>query len=69
VAASEAIASMLHAGATVAGGVWFDYLQVNSAQGSGGPTTLRTCLIVLGPGLALRLLAVPLVMLIREPVH
>lgn len=65
VAAAEAIASVLHAISTIAGGITFDYLRANSADSSAEP--YRSCLIILSVGLAMRLAAVPLAAAIREP--
>jgi hypothetical protein len=65
VAAAEAIASMLHAASTVAGGLAFDYLRAGAPASS--PQFYLSCLIMLGAGLAMRLLAVPLAAAIREP--
>jgi MFS family permease len=65
VAAGEAIGSVLHAGSTIAGGLLFDYLQ--AATPTGEFRLYRNCLILLGIGLAMRLMGVVLVARIREP--
>ncbi len=65
VAAAEAIASMLHAVSTVAGGLVFDYLRAESLPSSA--EFYRACLIILGLGFAMRMLAVPLAAAIQEP--
>ncbi len=65
VAAAEAFGSVTHAASTVAGGVAFDYLRTHAADPAGEP--YRSCLILLGTGLGMRLLAVPLAAMIHEP--
>ncbi len=65
VATSDALGSLLHAAATVAGGVWFDHLRRTSPDASAEP--YRSCLIILVTGLAMRSFAVVLVAAIREP--
>jgi hypothetical protein len=65
VAAGEAIGSVLHAGSTIGGGLLFDYLQ--AATPAGEFRLYRNCLILLGIGLAMRLVGVLLVTRIREP--
>lgn len=65
VAAAEAIASMLHAISTVAGGMAFDYLRAGAPSSSA--QFYQSCLIMLGAGIVMRLLAVPLAAAIREP--
>jgi MFS family permease len=65
VAAGEAIGSVLHAGSTIAGGLLFDYLQ--SSIPDSNVRLYQNCLILLGIGLAMRLLGVLLVARIREP--
>ena len=65
VATSDALGSLLHAAATVAGGVWFDHLRRTSPDASAEP--YRSCLIILVTGLAMRSFAVVLVATIREP--
>jgi MFS family permease len=64
-AAAEAIASMLHAVSTIAGGLAFDYLRAAAPVSS--PQFHRSCLVLLGAGLMMRLLAVPLAAMIHEP--
>jgi len=65
VAAAEAIASTLHAVSTIAGGLAFDYLRSGSSPSSA--EFHRSCLVILGAGLTMRLLAVPLAAAISEP--
>jgi MFS family permease len=65
VAASEALASALHAAATVAGGLLFDYLRATSSDTAAEP--YRSCLVILALGLAMRGFGVVLAALIREP--
>jgi MFS family permease len=64
-AAAEAIASMLHAVSTIAGGLVFDYLRAAAPVSS--PQFHLSCLVLLGAGLTMRLLAVPLAAMIHEP--
>jgi len=65
VAAAEAIASVLHSISTVAGGLAFDYLRADAPASSA--EFYRACLLILGAGLVMRLMAVPLAAAIREP--
>jgi MFS family permease len=65
VAASDALGSLCHALSTIAGGLLFDWLRGSTPSDSVEP--YRSCLIVLGIGLAMRSLAVPLAAAIREP--
>jgi MFS family permease len=64
VATAEALASVFHAAATVAGGLLFDYLRA-AGDASGG--LYRSCLVVLLVGLAMRSFGVVLLLAIREP--
>lgn len=65
VAASEAIGSVLHAASTIGGGVLFDYLRAQSPDSTAEP--LRSCLIILGIGLAMRMCGCAILARIREP--
>jgi MFS family permease len=65
VASNEALGSVFHAAATIAGGVFFDYLRATSPDTSAEP--YRSCLIILVIGLVMRSLGVVLLAAIREP--
>ena len=65
VAAGEALGSLFHAAATVAGGLLFDYLRASAADSSAEP--YRSCLIILALGLAMRGVGIVLLATIREP--
>ena len=65
VASNEALGSVFHAVATVAGGVIFDWLRSSSTDTAAEP--YRSCLIILLAGLAMRSLAVALLAAIDEP--
>jgi hypothetical protein len=65
VAAVEALGSLLHAVATIAGGLAFDWLRAISSDTESEP--LRSCTILLVTGFVLRLVAVPLAATIIEP--
>ena len=65
VASSEALGSLFHAVATVAGGVLFDYLRSASPDSTAEP--YRSCLVILVLGLVMRGLGVVLLAAIREP--
>ncbi|MEX0676439.1 MAG: MFS transporter [Pirellulales bacterium] len=65
VASNEALGSLFHAAATVAGGLLYDFLRSTSADASAEP--LRSCLIILAIGLAMRSFGVVLLAFIREP--
>jgi MFS family permease len=65
VAAGEALGSLLHALATIAGGLAFDWLRTNSTDSELEP--LRSCTILLVAGFIMRLVAVPLAAAIQEP--
>jgi MFS family permease len=65
VASGEALGSLFHAVATVAGGALFDYLRRASPESSLEP--YRSCLIILTLGLVMRGLGVAWLAAIREP--
>jgi MFS family permease len=65
VASNEALASVFHALATVAGGAAFDWLRSHSTDTAAEP--YRSCLIILIVGLAMRSLAILLLAAIDEP--
>src|SRR5262249_33498164 len=65
VASSEAIGSVCHAAATVAGGALFDYFQSHAADTAAA--TYRGSLFILTAGLAMRSFAAVLAAAIREP--
>jgi MFS family permease len=65
VAAGEALGSLLHAVATIAGGLAFDWLRTTSTSSESEP--LRSCTILLVAGFVMRLVAVPLAAAITEP--
>ena len=48
IATNDALASLLHAGATIGGGLLFDWLRATSPDTSAEP--YRSCLIILAPG-------------------
>jgi hypothetical protein len=65
VASNEALGSLFHAGATIAGGLLFDWLKANSSETAAEP--YRSCLIILAIGLVMRSLGVGLLAAIEEP--
>jgi hypothetical protein len=65
VAAGEALGSLFHAAATVAGGVLFDNLRAKSPDSTAEP--YRSCLIILVVGLLMRSFGIVLLAAIREP--
>lgn len=65
VASNEALGSVFHAAATIAGGLAFDWLRTHSADSSVEP--YRSCLIILAVGLAMRSFAIVLLAAIDEP--
>jgi predicted MFS family arabinose efflux permease len=65
VASNEALGSVFHAAATIAGGLLFDYLRATSPDASAEP--YRSCLIILFVGLVMRSVGVVLLAAIREP--
>jgi len=70
IAAYEALGSLLHAAATIGGGVMFDWIYKppsGSAWGFGNLGLTIACLIMLCLGVAARTLAIPLATMIREP--
>jgi MFS family permease len=65
IAAYEALGSLLHAAATIGGGMLFDYLTIKITT---VPRTLTEgCVVMLCLGVVARALAIPLATLIREP--
>lgn len=64
IAAYEALGSLLHAAATIGGGVLFDWLTNKSS--SDALTFAEGCIVMLCLGVAARALAIPLAALIRE---
>ncbi len=65
IAAYEALGSLLHAAATIGGGLLFDWLTDKSAS---EPLSLtQACIMMLCLGVVARALAIPLAALIREP--
>lgn len=64
-AAFDALGSVFHAAATVAGGLLFDYLRATSSDSAGEP--LGSCLVILVLGLVMRSLGVVLLAIVREP--
>ena len=67
VAAHEALASLCHAAATIAGGFLFDWLSDAAAMSRLGIGHLNPYLTIFGIAVVARLLAVPLAMAIKEP--
>jgi hypothetical protein len=67
VAAHEALASICHAAATLAGGFLLDWLSDSSVLNRWGLSGLNPYVAIFGFALLLRLLAVPLAMAIVEP--
>ncbi len=65
VAANEALGSLFHSAATVAGGLAFDWLRAHSTDSSSEP--YRSCLIILTAGLIMRSFGVVLLSAIDEP--
>jgi MFS family permease len=65
VAAGEALGSLFHAVATVAGGLLFDYLRSSSPDSTAEP--YRSCLIILAVGLLMRSFGIVVLAAIREP--
>jgi MFS family permease len=65
VATSDALASLCHAAATVAGGMTYDWLRTTSSDPSHEP--YRSCLILFAAGMAMRGFGVVLLAAIREP--
>lgn len=64
-ASNEALGSVFHAAATIAGGLAFDWLRGNPADSASEP--YRSCLIILAVGLAMRSFAIVLLAVIDEP--
>jgi drug/metabolite transporter (DMT)-like permease len=62
IAAYEALGSLLHAAATIGGGVLFDWIQTSPSM-----SLANACLAMLALGVVARALAIPLAALIREP--
>ena len=65
VASNEALGSVFHAAATIAGGMAFDWLRTHSTDSAAEP--YRSCLIILAVGLAMRSFAIVLLAAIDEP--
>jgi hypothetical protein len=67
IAAYEALGSLLHAAATIGGGVLFDWLTDKTASHALKMPLTQGCIFMLCLGVAARALAIPLATLIREP--
>jgi MFS family permease len=65
IASNEALGSLFHSAATIAGGVLFDWLRANSPDTAAEP--YRSCLIILILGLVMRSIGVALLAAIQEP--
>jgi hypothetical protein len=65
VASNEALGSLFHAVATVAGGIAFDWLRSTSTNTAAEP--YRSCLVILLTGLVMRGVGVVLLAAIDEP--
>jgi MFS family permease len=65
VASNEALGSLFHAAATIAGGLLFDWLKSQASDSSTEP--YRSCLIILVLGLTMRAFGVVLLAAIDEP--
>ncbi len=65
VASNEALGSLFHATATVAGGLAFDWLRQRGPEGPAG--TYRSCLMILVTAMVMRSIGVGLLAAIREP--
>lgn len=66
IAAYEALGSLLHAAATIGGGLMFDWLKFHLRMLE-HDTLPYSCMVLLCLGVAARALAIPLAALIREP--